>query len=153
MNVKTVFLAILMSVAAQCAHANCVIPIMDEPQTHEAFHRFGRLDFPNYDVVCQKLQQADAEILILANAAHFTHPDGKPATVTSALLTVVDRRTGIEMLSNYSFSSSISNVFDEASTDRQMIMDIEEAGNNWTGLDDALAKLKNQIDRLGEARQ
>jgi hypothetical protein len=128
--------------AFSLAHANCAIASNYYQAPVGEVLRKG-WNFPNYDLVCNKLSQAGAKLSILGMSNVI---DGK--TVAWAALSVEDKATGLIV---ESFSSAQTRVSDIVSHDENNVLlhvAINDAANNWSDLDAALKTLDEQRQKL-----
>lgn len=134
---KKAALLLALGFFAVSAQAQCSLTSVRDATISEAFTKHGGWTFQNFEQVCQKLNRARARMQINAMATVLVNQ-----SIGWAALTVVDRDTNIATSSFNSMNTQVSTYASQDKADELMVLAINEAANNWSGLDRALADLE-----------
>ncbi len=140
---RKILLAALIFTAAQSAMAQCSITSNRSDTVGKLLQSRG-WNFRNFDIVCEKLKRANAVINISGDASVLAG-----MSYGWALLTVADRKTGLG-INDYTAGHTIMNTYASQDKAYDLLYEaINEAANNWDGLDNALATLNEKRKKFG----
>jgi hypothetical protein len=142
-TVKKSLVALILLAASVSASADCTLFSTRNENISTILKKYGGWTFDNFNAVCTKLAQAHARIQINADSGVLANQ-----SFGWAILTVVDAETGV---GTSSFGSSYTEVNTYASQDKAnelMAEAINNAAQEWSHLDDALASLEQERKKV-----
>jgi len=132
--------ALCLTMLALPASANCSITrLTASDSVRQVFKENGGYNFQNYDVICNKLRKANAQIVI-----HGAYGVLINRSYGWASIGVADKDR--DYIITNAFGRSSTHMNDYASDDmarKQLWLSINAALNEWVTLDQALAELNN----------
>jgi hypothetical protein len=136
---KKTTLAFILSIASLTVAAECRITSVRDGQIATIFKKHGGWTFENYDEVCAKLNRARARIQIVGMASVLVNQ-----SVGWASLTVVDMDSNVFTADYASMNTQVNSYASQDKADALVHTAINQAANDWTGLDRALAALEEE---------
>lgn len=144
---KRLYLLTVLSLAALSANAECTLTSVRDGDVARKFRQYGGWVFQNFDHVCEKLNRANARLQINANASVLNNQ-----SIGWAVLTVVDRDTGIGTSDYASMNTQVNSYASQNKADEIMVAAINAAADEWTSIDKALASLDEERRKARKAR-
>jgi hypothetical protein len=134
------------------ASANCVISHdTASPNVLKVFKENSGYEFNNYEVVCNKLRKANAKIVIQGSYGVLRN-----RSYGWALITVADKASNHLIVNSFgSHSTQMNDSASDETARKELWLAINDGLDNWDGLDQALAELKQarRAMRKIDARQ
>lgn len=135
---KALLFSVLYFIAFS-ASAECMITSVRSAKQSAAFKKYGGWSFNNYDQICSKLNRARARIQINATASVLANH-----SIGWASLSVVDLDSNVGTSDFASFNTQVHTYASQDKADEIMVAAMNEAADNWEGIDEALAILENE---------
>lgn len=131
--------ALCLVTLASGASANCVINFLTSAdKVKQVFKENNGYEFRNYDLVCSKLRKANARISIIGSYGVLANRSFGWANIS-----VADNSNGYFVVNDFGTNNTTLNEFASDDKARQLLwVAINNALNDWSALDQALAELK-----------
>ncbi len=143
MKCKLVVIAMAL-LATSVAHANgCSLISLRTQELAQKFKKHGGWVAPSFEEKCEKINRANARVLITSGSAVLAN-----RSIGWANVNAMDKNSNI-MTNDY--SSSITSVHSYASEDKSDELEVDavnSAFNEWTQLDQALAALEKERQKV-----
>lgn len=140
---RRILLSVLVVAAASSAKAECLINSVASGTPQKLINQNG-WNFPNYNIVCEKLRRANASIVISGDSSVLVG-----TSYGWVHLNVADRKTGLGVYDYGNSDTEMNNYASQDKADTLLYTAINTAANTWEGLDEALASLNEKRQKYG----
>jgi hypothetical protein len=142
-KLKKILLMALIFAVAQSVKAECSITSSDNGIVHKLLQQRG-WNFPKFNSVCEKLRRANANIVIDGDASVLVG-----VSYGWANLSVIDKKTGLGLGDHTSAYTEVNTYASQDKAEELLYEAINNAANDWDGLDIALAELSEKRRKMG----